>query len=378
MRIRDNVGMATIGIDARLWNWTGIGRYIRNLVSNLVEIDKKNQYVLFACPQDINDIKSTVTDDKVIIIPTDIKWHSVKEQLEFPRLLNKYNLDLVHFPYFSVPVFYKRPFVVTVHDLIINHFSTGKASTLPLPLYKIKRAGYGFVLKRAIHDARKVVVPSIATKKEIEKEYMRDVKPGNIIVTQEGVDENIIDFKPEIFKDKNPYFLYVGNAYPHKNVEKLLEAFSLFTENHPEYLLKLVGKKDFFYKKLEGKTKQKNVEFLGFVPDSDLANLYKNAVATVIPSLMEGFGLPALEAMSCGSVVLASDIPALQEVCENDALYFSPQDTLSIVKGMGMAADLGDKEKNRLISEGKKHAEKYSWKKTAELTLNVYNSCLNT
>ncbi|MFI5265490.1 MAG: glycosyltransferase family 4 protein [Candidatus Levyibacteriota bacterium] len=366
-----------IGIDVRLWKQTGIGRYIRNLVSELSKLDKKNQYALFARPEDIEDIKSAVSSQQFVVIPTDIKWHSVSEQVEFPRLLNKYNLDLMHFPYFSVPVFYKKPFVVTVHDLIINHFPTGKASTLPFPLYKVKRLGYGLVLKKAIHDAKKIIAPSNATRNEIINIYK--TRKDKISVTPEGVDDTISDFKPVLFKPKNPYFLYVGNAYPHKNLERFLEAFKLFTVDNSRFTVKLVGRQDFFYKKLKGyveKNKIQGVEFLGYVEDLDLANLYAQATATFIPSLMEGFGLTALEAMSMKSLVACSKIPSLEEVCGANAQYFNPEDILSITGAMEQIAGLSEKEKPELIKKAKKHAETFSWKTTAKLTLDVYNSCL--
>src|ERR1035437_588767 len=149
-----------IGIDARLWNQTGVGRYIRNLVKNLQEIDLKNNYVLFVKPADFENVKSQITNPKWKIIKSDINWHTVSEQVKFVLVLNKEKLDLVHFPYFSVPILYNKPFVVTIHDLIINHFSTGKASTLAYPLYLAKRAAYKFVIKRAAEKAKKIITPS--------------------------------------------------------------------------------------------------------------------------------------------------------------------------------------------------------------------------
>ena len=127
-----------IGIDIRLWNQTGVGRYIRNLVLNLAEIDKKNGYVLFARSEDFQSIKSEIKNPNWKLVKADIKWHSISEQINFPSILNKENLDLVHFPYFSVPIFYNKPYVLTIHDLIIDHFPTGKASTLFLPFYYFK------------------------------------------------------------------------------------------------------------------------------------------------------------------------------------------------------------------------------------------------
>lgn len=363
-----------IGIDVRLWKETGIGRYIRNLVIELVKLDDKNQYVLFALPADINDIMLVARSQQLIVIPADIPWHGAREQIEFPRLLSKYQLDLMHFPYFSVPVFYKKPFVVTVHDLIINHFPTGRATTLPLPFYLAKRLGYSYILKNAIKNSKQIITPSIATKREILDHY--SVPENKIIVTPEGVDKNIIDFKPNIFKPKNPYFLYVGNAYPHKNVEKMIEGFLLFSEKHPEYSLKLVGKNDFFYQKLIKKTKNSHVEFMGFVNDSDLAKLYKYSTATIIPSLMEGFGLTTLEAMSMGSIVIASDIPSIKEVAGDHITYFKPTDVLDLVSDLEKVVGLTKTVRNERIKEGKKHVEKFSWEHTAKETLAAYNSVL--
>ncbi len=363
-----------IGIDVRLWKETGIGRYIRNLVLNLGEFDKDNTYVFFAKRSDFEEIKRSAKNVKFELITCEIPWHSVKEQFEFPRLLNKYNLDLMHFPYFSVPAFYNKPFVVTVHDLIINHFPTGQATTLPLPFYLIKKMGYSVVIKNAIVKSKKILVPSKATKQEILDHYA--VGDDKVHITPEGVDTDIIHFKPVIFKEKNPYFLYVGNAYPHKNVERLIDAFQIFSEKHPEYILRLVGKKDFFYKRLIEKVKTPNVEFMGYVNDSDLAKLYKYSRATFVPSLMEGFGLTVLEAMSMGSIVACSDISSLKEVAGSNALYFKPTDVLSIASVMDEISTMPGKDRDTYISKSKKHIEKYSWKNMAIDTIDVYNSCL--
>lgn len=366
--------MASIGIDVRLWRETGIGRYIRNLVSNLGGYDTENTYIFFAKRLDFEDIKRSAKNLKYEIIECELPWHSVKEQLEFPRLLNRYNLDLMHFPYFSVPVFYKKPFVVTVHDLIMNHFPTGRATTLPLPFYLAKKIGYSMIIKNAILRSKKILTPSLATKQEILDHYA--VQEKKIIVTPEGIDRGILDFKPAIFKDKHPYFLYVGNAYPHKNVEKLIEAFLIFSEKHPEYTLRLAGRTDFFYKRLMARTKSAKIEFLGYVSDSDLAKLYKYSQATCVPSLMEGFGLTVLEAMSMGSLVMCSDIPSLKETAGKDAIFFNPLDVLSIAGAMEQIFSMSAKERERIISSSKKYIQQYSWQNLAKETIDVYSSCL--
>lgn len=372
-----------IGIDVRLWNETGIGRYIRNLIFELAKIKNQYKYVLFASSVDVPEIKSLLQEsdaiDRFIIIPTGIKWHSIQEQIELPGILMKYQLDLMHFPYFSVPIFYRKKFVVTVHDLIINHFPTGRATTLPSPLYKIKRLGYDFILRTAISNAAKIIAPSSATKHELLDHYQ--IKQDKVIVTQEGIDERINSFTPVVFKDKYPYFLYVGNVYPHKNIETLLEAFKVFTVQHPDVVMRLVGKEDYFYKRLKEyvvKHKIPCVEFAGYVSDARLSNFYTHAVATVIPSFMEGFGLTALEAMRMKSLVIASKIPSLEEVCGGNAIYFDPGDILSIVDAMNVSLSIKKEDKEKRLIAAKKHSETFTWEKMAKQTVAVYDSCLKS
>ncbi|MEK9178473.1 MAG: hypothetical protein AAB801_01685, partial [Patescibacteria group bacterium] len=119
----------TIGIDLRLWNQTGVGRYTRNLVFNLLKIDKNNKYVLFVRKEDFKDVENQISKLKTPnwkLKIVNVPWHSFKEQLLFPQILNRENLGLMHFTYFSVPVLYKKPYVLTVHDLTLNHFKSGK------------------------------------------------------------------------------------------------------------------------------------------------------------------------------------------------------------------------------------------------------------
>ena len=156
-----------IGIDARLWNESGVGRYIRNLVTQLQEIDKKNEYILFHLTHDKKDIESIVTNSNFHLRIANIRWHSVEEQLSIPGILARENLDLVHFPYFSVPIFYTGTFVVTIHDLILNHYPTGQASTLPSFVYYLKLLGYKFVVREAARKARHIIAVSKETKKRL-------------------------------------------------------------------------------------------------------------------------------------------------------------------------------------------------------------------
>lgn len=365
-----------IGIDCRLWKQTGVGRYTQNLVENLSLIDNKNKYILFARSVEIQDLKKVVSK-KFKVINCDFKWHSVEEQTEFAFFLNKYKLDLVHFPYFSVPYLYRKKYVVTVHDLIINKFNTGTASTLPYPIYKIKRLGYNFVLRNAILKSVKIIVPSRSVKSDLLSVY-KNIPPEKIEVTYEGgFEKEYKDKKPKIIED---YLLRVGNFYPHKNIENLLIAFKNISNK--KIKLVMVGKKDFFYKTIEEKIKKLNLErriiFVNNPSDSSLYSLFKNAKATVVPSFMEGFSLTAVEAMSVGCPVILSDIPVHKEICKDAGIYFNPNNTEDITQKINEFLSIDQSGMNNLKSTGVNTARDYSWKKMAAQTLHIYESSSST
>lgn len=374
-----------IGIDARLWNETGVGRYIRNLVWNLQELDKENEYTLFVSKSfKIEDLR--LKSDKWRMVETDIRWHTIREQFEFPKILERENLDLVHFPYFSVPIFYKKPFVITIHDLIINHYPTGKASTLPSPIYYFKLMSYKFIINKVAQKSQKIITVSQSTKDEIVRHLQ--IPNEKIVVTYEGVEKLVASSKYSVAGKKDittnnqqqptNYFLYVGNAYPHKNLERLIEAFTLVIRDYPDVKLVLVGKKNYFYERLEQRVKgmymDKHIIFTGNTTEEELVSLYQLANALILPSLMEGFGLPGLEAMQAGCLVLASDISVFKEIYHDAAVYFNPLEIEAISATIREVLD--NKKKFRsFIEKGKKRLADFSWREMAEETLKIYESC---
>ena len=375
-----------IGIDCRLWSETGVGRYIRNLVLNLQRIDSKNTYILFVLSKDrdeilkqVEDTRRNIQDDTFKIIEVDIRWHSIKEQLRFASILSYENLDLMHFPYISVPLNYQKPFVVTIHDLIPYYYPTSKASTLPAPIYFLKLLAYKYILKQAVNNAKKIISVSNTTKDEIVRQFR--VESEKIVVTYEGVDSQISNIKNQKPKINGKYFLYVGNAFPHKNLDSLLEAFKIFSKEWEEAQLIFVGKEDCFYKRLKEKVRKlklnEKIVFMENIDDGKLSALYKNAVATIMPSFMEGFGLPALEAMANKCLVLASNIPSLKEVCSDSAIYFDPNNIDDILNKMKLAYVGNVKQNSVNIERGVEIANSFSWEKMAKETLSVYESALS-
>ena len=371
-----------IGIDCRFWSQTGVGRYTRNLVENLAKIDRANDYVLFVRSEDLSNVKSVVST-QMSVVKADVPWHGIAEQLRFPKILNSENLDLVHFPYFSVPYFYKKPFVITVHDLIINRFNTGRASTLPYPLYFAKRVGYKAVLASALTRAKKIIVPSNSVRDDVLSTYTK-LPAEKVCVTYEGGFKSGLKPKArsKVLVDGR-YLIRVGNFYPHKNVERLLFAFRDFVydsyENRDMKLV-LVGKKDFFYNKIAKLIANLNigehVVFFENIKDEALLSLYQNAVAVIIPSFMEGFSLTAVEGMSCGVPVIASDIATHREICGTAAIYCNPGDPSDIKHKINFVCSFTPSTREEIIEQGKKQSEKYSWEKMAKETLSIYKEAV--
>jgi len=362
-----------IGIDARLWNESGVGRYTRNLVKNLIKIDKKNNYVIFILPKDRKEIESLVKKSWKVV-DADFRWHSVEEQSSFPKVLKKEKLDLIHFPYFSVPMTYKLPFIVTIHDLIINHFPTGEASTLNPIVYKFKLKAYELVIKRAAKNSKAIITVSNTTKDEIVKHLKINSK--KISVTYEGADDRI--YNPVKKKLDENYFLYVGNAYPHKNLVNLIKAFNLLEKEKKNLKLIFVGREDYFYRELRASFQPKeSIIFKGGVTDSELFSLYDNATALVIPSLMEGFGLPVLEAISDKCLVLASNIPTFKEIYKDNLLYFDQNNPSDIYKALKYTVDVKNaKVIDDKIKKAYEYSKQFSWEKMAKETLKVYEGSI--
>jgi len=352
-----------IGIDVRLRNETGVGRYIRNITDRLVHYPTEHEFVLFH--------------------PA-IRWHSIMEQVAIPLYVRSQQLDLVHYPYFSVPIFTTVPFVVTIHDLIIDSFETGMASTLPYPLYRIKRGLYTIVMKTALDRALRIIVPSQTTKKNLIKRYQ--VESDRIDVIYEGVDTKLIRSKPNVpdmfhHLQKTPFVLYVGSVYPHKNVERFIDAFEIYLKNASSLVrFVMVGKEDFFYRRLRKRLLPRMVksvvDFMFDIDDRTLAWLYKNATCLVTPSLAEGFGLPGLEAMSFKTLVMASDIPVYREIYQDGAYFVDMRKTEAIVRALIPVLNRQVAPKLKAIREkGSRIAAHYSWDTAAVETLKTYERC---
>lgn len=358
-------------IDARFYGLenAGIGRYSMNLVWELCKIDSKNEYILLLRKKYFDSLELPSNWKKVL---ADIDHYSFEEQIKLPKLIKAQKPDLVHFLHFNVPVFYKDKYVVTIHDLLMHSQKGFEATTLPAPVYLVKRVGYRTVFDAAVKNSKKIIVPSNTIKIELSDFY--NLNDKKIVVTYEGFDEKIEETSLKISK---PYFLYTGNAYPHKNLNNLILAVKLLNTKYNQSVnLAIASSRNIFTQRLETSIKKQNagrcVKLLGFVPDEKLGYLYKNSIAFVFPSLSEGFGLPGLEAMATGTVLVASNIKVFKEVYGENAFYFDPKDVESIAKAMQKVLDMTKSDRFKRIKSSQKFVKRYSWAKMARETLEIY------
>jgi glycosyltransferase involved in cell wall biosynthesis len=371
-----------IGIDARMFGPNvgggGLGRYVEQLVQELAKQNNKNRYLLFLKNK---DQQSQIDEHKFETRLTNTHWYTLKEQLVMPGLIDKEKLDLIHFPHWNVPLHLKTPFIVTIHDLILlEEPHSAKATTKHPFVYAAKYQAYKLALSSALKRSKKIIAVSHYTKSAILNHFPQ-INEEKIHVIYEGItDLANMPINKDAPSSNRPYFLYVGNAYPHKNLESLLHAFSFFHKLHPEVKLILAGRNDIFYERLrkelnEIDVEENAVEFIMSPSDQELANLYRNASLYLFPSRSEGFGLPPLEAMSFNVPVAAAKRTSLPEILGDAAIYFEPDDIEEMVEVMERA--LTDKQlRTQLKERGSKQIQKYSWETMAKEIQSLYQDCV--
>ncbi len=368
--------MKKIAIDARMYGkGFGLARYVESLVHGLEKSESEFSYTLYLKPEEVKNYRDNGGKFEVIEAP--FHWYGWEEQTSFLSLLNKGSHDLVHFPHWNVPIGYRRPYIVTIHDLIMFHFPRYEATTRSRPVFWLKDKVHRFVVKHAARRAVEIMTTSEFTKRDIVEHLL--VREEKISVayqapyhdTKSVQDWGVVQSKLQMEK---PYVLYVGAAYPHKNLERLVEAWSAVAPNVPDYELVLVGSKSMWYEKLEAHIqdlKIPRIRLLGFVEDEDLTELYRHATVVVFPSLYEGFGLPALEAMSMGAPVLASSSSSLPEVLGEAAYYIDPMDASQIAHGLERVL-LDHDMQIELKVRGREQAQLFSPLVFIKKTLSVY------
>jgi len=328
-----------IGIDGRKIGDYGIGTYIRGLLRGLDEIDAPEEYVVFA-PRD------AAVPPRFEHVVFDAPHYSARELFSLGRAIRDAKLDLFHAPHYVVPVT-ETPAVVTIHDLI--HLHARHRNPLK-PLYART------MLRRAVRRSVCVLTVSEYVRRDIISTFA--CSSEHVVVTPNGVDPQFTSAGSGQRAAGSRYFLYAGNDKPHKNVEALVAAFSDVHAKRPDLRLVLAGAAFARFAKRDG------VECAGFV--DDLAQLYRDALAVIVPSREEGFGLPALEAMACGTPVITSFAPALVEVTGDAALH-----TDDFAEAMLRIAS-GESLRRELAQRGVARAAQFTWSACAMKTRAAY------
>jgi glycosyltransferase involved in cell wall biosynthesis len=366
-----------IGIDARKLHDFGIGTYIRNLLKQLARIDQVNEYVLVCQPGDVAIVNELGVNFRAVAETSGN--YSIAEQIRIPLLLRREGVDLFHAPHYVLPPLTQCRSIVTIHDVI----------HLLFPQYLPGRLAYAYAracLWAAAKRSDRILTVSSTSKNDILRRFK--VPAEKIAVIYNAIDERF-NVKPsdeqvqrvrERYQLDQQFVLYVGNIKPHKNLERLIDAFHRLRRcGFDDLRLLIIGDEISKYPALRravhGLKLHKYVRFLGFVPIETLAVLYRLADAFVFPSLYEGFGLPPLEAMASGAPVITSNVSSLPEVVGDAALLVDPYDPESIADGMRQVLTDADLRAT-LRARGLVRVQQYSWQRSIEQVHQIYNEVL--
>lgn len=352
-----------IDIQTTLGRKTGFGFYVSNLVNNLKKVDQKNEYV-FIRPRDTQDFST----------PQRLIW----DQITFPKLARQAKVNLTHQPCFSTPIIHSGKVVVTIHDLISVFFGHN------IPFWS--RQFFGRWMPFTYRFADHLIAVSEHTKKDAIK--VLKIPATKITVIHEAADAKYRHIQEKGVLEQvrkkyqlglDPFILHVGTLEPRKNLLLLVRAFALAKEKIGPTKLVITGKKGWYYEgifKLVNELKLQNeVIFTGYVEDDDIPPLYNAADLFAFPSLYEGFGLPPLEAMACGTPVISSNTSSMPEVVGEAGILLAPENEAIWAK---VLADLiNDPPKRQAMRQaGLERAKLFSWEKCAKETAAVYEKVM--
>lgn len=362
--------MSHIVIDAREYS-TSTGRYINRLVHYLDKTDSEHDYTILLKPADVD--KAQFTNPKFTKLASPYKEFTMAEQLSLLKQIKGLKPDLVHFGKDHQPVLYRGKTLTTMHDLTTIRFTNPAKN---LVVFKFKQQVYKWVVKRVARKSTAIVTPTEFVKQDIVQ--YTGINPNKVTVTYEAADPIADNPQPVASVQGKRFIMYIGRPTPHKNLERLIKAFQELKGQHPDLHLVLAGKLDDNYRAIQQKTQNEqiaNIIFTDYVSEGQLRWLFENCAAYAFPSLSEGFGLPALEAMVHGAPVASSNATCLPELYGDAAHYFDPLNIQSMADAINEV--LSDKQlRERLITAGRIQAAKYSWQKMTDQTLAIYNQLL--
>jgi glycosyltransferase involved in cell wall biosynthesis len=362
-----------IGIDARKLHDFGIGTYIRNLVRELGRLDRTTEFVLLCRPEDASFVESIGENFRPVVERAGN--YSIAEQLKIPLVLRRERVTLFHAPHYVLPPLVHCRSVVTIHDCI----------HLMFPQYLPNRAALGYArtsMAMAARRATRVLTVSESSKADIMRFFGTDPAKIDVIYNAfdprfglEPAEDDVIRVR-ERYQLQDEFVLYAGNVKPHKNLDRLIEAFHLVRQRGLDRLkLVMIGDDISKYASLRRAVHQhqlhKYVRFVGYLPQETLAVMYRLAGVFVFPSLYEGFGLPPLEAMASGTPVVTSNVSSLPEVAGDAAQLVDPYDPEAIADGIFRVLTDVDLRRD-LRRRGLARARQFSWETSGRRIREIY------
>jgi len=371
-----------VAIDIRRMTEFGVGTYTRNVARALGRLDHSNEYFLMGSPQKVAEIGPLPPNFQTIPLLDD--GTTAKGYLEYRVILKRLRCDLVHIPYlFWMPRSLPCPYVMTVHDVLEHMYRAHGRSSLP-------RVMHFHLTRRVLNGAARILAVSKYTKSDIEKLF--GIPGSRIEVVYNAIDERFLhghatDTERQVLTERYlvtyPFLLYAGRISPHKNLVRIIEAFSALKAElekegrFPDLKLIIIGDElskhpDLRRTVIRGGV-QNDVRFMGFVPIEMLRVFYDAAKIFVFPSLYEGFGLPPLEAMAHGTPVVTSNTSSLPEVVGNAAVLVNPENVFEIMRAL-LRVLLDQTVRDKFKQRGYEQAKKFSWDSSARQILGVYEA----
>lgn len=365
-----------IVLDTRIIE-TSTGRYMQRLLEHINDrySDDGHHYTALVPSQHI--VKWQTRLPNINVIGADQKWYTLSEQWSFYWLLRSLKPDLVHFTMPQQPFLWTRSAITTIHDMTLIRFENISSDDNPL-VYRIKKQVFMVLLRVVMRRSVYIIVPTEFVRNDMLSVF-GDRYASKLRVTHEAGEIPEVD--PVAVKSLigKKFLFFIGNAFPYKNVWRIVDAFRKLKQTFPELHLVLAGKKDEFYRSIEQTVHAQHipdVHVLGFVGDGEKRWLFQHTQCFVTASLSEGFCIPLLEAMIEGAPVVAADASCLPEVVGNAAILFDPHSTESLVKATAPLLR-SEAARRKLQKKGVRRVADFSWQRMVDETHDLYESALS-
>lgn len=361
-----------IVIDGRIID-SSTGVYVQRLLHFLHEKESGDEYVVLVPSKSLTLWQEKLP--KFSVIAADQPNYSLSEQWSLAWQLYRLKPDLVHFTMPQQPLLWFGKRVTTIHDTTLLRFDNVDMNPF---IYRVRKFIFSQLVRNVIRRSRQIIVPTEYVKHDLQ-DYTHGRYTDKFTVTLEAGDP--VEAEPEVIEKLTgkSYLTFIGNAFPYKNVRRVIDAYAELKKTHPNLHLALAGKKDYFYEQHAEYVRQakiNDVHFLGFISHGEKRWLYQNAEAFVTASLSEGFCIPLLEAMYEGCPVISANVSCLPEVAGPAAQYFDPHSTSALVDAIKQVID-DEKLRSQLITAGHQRVKEFSWQRMADQTQAVYQSALH-